>query len=589
MRRLHPLTAVVRAGSIGLGLAFAGSMVLPLIAGEVSLGLLGLGGPLGFAIGAAYGYVSYRRFTYELTDDTFDLAKGVIARTEREIPLQRVQNVDVERSIFGQLFGLAVVRIETAGGGSTEATLSYVDAAEADRLQQGIRSRRAALARDAGDAGESDGDATDTDTTEVDSTPERSTPSTTEPDEEGGESSRSATGGPQAGAGAGSGGEPGDRTDSAASTSADEAGEWASPTRTPGTEPDAAEWGSFEAESTTTLVTLRTRELALLALTNFQVGSILFLIVGTPFLGQFAVDVLLAAAEPFGGPTSLDPSRMTPDQYFLLGGVAGPLVAIAGYVVSAVVAVTEYYDFELARRGDDLVYERGLLRRYSGSIPTDKIQTLTVTETAPMRWIGYAALGVETAGYAGGRAESGSQAAIPLARRERVLELGGELFPFDPPDMERPPKRARTRYAARYSIALAVVTAIAYIAAQVVPAFTLWWVPLLLAPLVPVAAHLKWRHLGYALADDHVFVRSGFWRRQTHVVPYYRLQTVVGEATIFQRRRHLASLVADTASSATLTGSAPTAHDLDADTVRELRGELRERLQEHLTEHEQSS
>jgi len=38
--------------------------------------------------------------------------------------------------------------------------------------------------------------------------------------------------------------------------------------------------------------------------------------------------------------------------------------------------------------------------------PLDKVQTLTISESIPFRWFGYAALGVETAGYAPGQSGS---------------------------------------------------------------------------------------------------------------------------------------------------------------------------------------
>lgn len=585
MRRLHPLTAVIRGFSSGIALGFIAATVLPIIAREASLALPAIGGPVGFAVGAGWSYLTYRRFTYELTTDTFDLGKGVIARTEREIPLRRVQNVDVEQSILGQLLGLAVVRIETAGGGSTEATLSYVSKAEAQRLQRGIRDRRAALAPTDERGAEPSSEAG------PDSATEQTADSSVGADRQPGEGPAEApahdgtdtTSDPT---GPASVEDPGDR-DGAEDRAGGPGvtGEARRDRASPTAAEDLAsedEWQYRVDELSEPLVTLRARELALLAVTNFQIGSLIFVLVGIPILGDVAIRFLVAAAEPFGGPTTLDTAAMTPDQYFILGGVAGPIVAVAGYVMSAVVTAQNYYDFELARRGEDLVYERGLLQRYSGSIPTDKIQTLTVTETAPMRWLGYAALGVETAGYAGGGAEGGSQAAVPLATRERVQSLAHELFAFDPVDLDRPPKRARTRYTARYSIVVLAVATVLYGASMVVADFTLWWVPLIVLPVVPVAAHLKWSHLGYALGEDHVVVRHGFWRRRTHIVPYYRLQTIIGEATIFQRRRDLASLVADTASSATISRSAPTAYDLDADTVSDLQTELRDRLQEHL-------
>lgn len=602
MERLHPLSALIRVLSYGLN-GFAIPTFLAFIGGDVIRDQLGLTGlptttiltvlaPLGLALGAGYGYLTYRRYTYELTPDTFDVAQGVLGRTEREIPIRRIQNVDVQQNVLHQLFDVAVVRIETAGGGGTEATLSVVGIDEARAIQRGIRERRARLRSDA-DGGEAAASTAGATTTSSASTDGATSAGASTADDSGGppESPPSRAGdGPSAGPDTGPlpGGDaaspdgtptPRSREDALATGEdrddalAHGAEDWDDPA---GVWDDDADYDQ--------LLELRTVDLLVLAATNFQLGSLLFVLVGFPLVGDVATGVLLAAAEPFGGPTSLDPALVTPDQYFILGGVAGPLVLVIGYVLSAARAVLEYYAFELGRRGNDLVYERGLLQRYSGSIPTDKIQTLTVRETAPMRWLGYAALDVETAGYAGGGGSGGgTQAAVPVAARDRVLDLASDLFEYDAPDLERPPKRARERYAVRYAIIVLIVLAFAYGVAQLYPGFTLWYAPALFLLAVPPAAHLKWAHRGYALRDDHVVVRTGFWRRRTAVVPYYRLQTVVGEATVFQRRRHLASLVADTASSATLSRSSPTAHDLDADDVDRLQRELRDRLQAHLS------
>jgi putative membrane protein len=591
MERLHPLSALIRVLSYGLNgffiptfLAFIGGGVI-----RDQLGLTGLGtfdvlrvlAPVGLAIGAGYGYLTYRRYTYELTPDTFDVAQGVLGRTEREIPIRRIQNVDIQQNVLHQLFDVAVVRIETAGGGGTEAVLSVVGVDEARSIQRGIRERRARrqsttdgeeAAAAAQDSANSAGGTVEDERAIA---PDRAEDDVAERPSNGADAGRTGEGDPTV---------PDDGT--AASESREDAIA-AGQDREDALSHDAEDWGDpagvWEDDADYDhLLELRTVDLLVLAATNFQLGSLLFVLVGFPLVGDVATDVLLAAAEPFGGPTSLNAEAVTPDQYFILGGVAGPIVLVVGYVLSAVRAVLEYYAFELGRRGNDLVYERGLLQRYSGSIPTDKIQTLTVRETAPMRWLGYAALDVETAGHAGGGGGGGTQAAVPVATRDRVLELAGDLFDYDAPDLERPPKRARERYAVRYSIVVLLAVGVLYALSQLYPGFTFWYAPALALFAVPPAAHLKWTHRGYALREDHVVVRTGFWRRHTAVVPYYRLQTVVDEATVFQRRRHLASLVADTASSATLSRSAPTAHDLDADDVDRLQRELRDRLQAHL-------
>ncbi|MFC7195434.1 PH domain-containing protein [Halosimplex aquaticum] len=105
-----------------------------------------------------------------------------------------------------------------------------------------------------------------------------------------------------------------------------------------------------------------------------------------------------------------------------------------------------------------------------------------------------------------------------------------------------------------------------------------WYVPLLATPLIPVAAHLKWRSRGYALGDEHVVTRNGFWVRKQKVVPYHRVQTVFTTQTIFQRRRDLATVTVDTAGSQSITGDDAEAVDIDAETAERIRERVPDEL-----------
>lgn len=162
--RLHPLSVPLRAVSRAIGFAWAflvGGVALSrgdpvLTGGAVVVAVLAVLAVVGYEV--AY----FRRFDYELTEDSLDIASGVFSRREREIPLRRVQNVDVTRSLVARLLGLAEVDVETAGGGSTEANLRFVSREEAARLQEEVRERRGARERGRTDrADATDSEATD--------------------------------------------------------------------------------------------------------------------------------------------------------------------------------------------------------------------------------------------------------------------------------------------------------------------------------------------------------------------------------------------------------------------------------------------
>lgn len=546
-RRLHPLSAVTRAlyrGVVGLSVPVFLAGVLSGIFDPVDVGWAASGAvtlaPVGFVLGSAYGLAYYYRFEYELTDDTFDVASGVLSRRDREIPFRRIQNVDVRQGVVHRLLGLAVVSIETAGGGDTEAALQFVSRSEATRLRREIRRRTA----EAASPDEVRGTETD---------PGAATDHASEPS-----------------------GEP--ASDPRAESNAVlEAGE---------PEPDALEReprSGATANRPTLLFGLESRELLLYAFTTFRPAAAAGLLFLAFLFTDPILEYLLAAARPVGGPSALGTG--SPGGYAAFTLVSFLNAVGATYLLSVAYSFGAYYGFRLGRTGEDFVYERGLLQRYSGTIPLDKVQTLTIKESVPFRWFGYGSLAVETAGYAPGQSDSrGAESAVPIAAQDRVLSLARSLEPFGETDLETPPPRARERYAVRYVAVLCLVMGVGYALATYTAVVQDWHAFAVLLFAVPLAAHLKWRNRGYRAGEQYLLTRTGFWRRTTKVVPYYRVQSVIHHQTVFQRRRQLASVTADTASSASFFGRAATAHDIDEDAGLELQRTVETRLQERLQE-----
>ncbi|MDS0477400.1 PH domain-containing protein [Natrinema sp. 1APR25-10V2] len=503
MKKLHPASIAVRSLSRSLNTGFVffviGVVVSPGGNGMNLLSVFGLV-VVGVIVGIVYEFAYYQRFRYELTADTFDVTSGVISRRDRELPLGRIQNVDIRQNVVERLLGIAAVHIETAGGGETEVSLQYVDEDEAHRLRR--RLRRGAIDEEAATA--ADDDALEDERTD----------------------------------------RPADRE----------------------TESVADEEVLFE---------IQPRELAILSVFTIDPGA----------------SVLGGVALSFA--SGLDPTTLVPvDRIETLPGPATGVIALvwglllfllAAWVLSATLTFSRYYGFRLTRAGDELYYERGLLQRYSGTIPLEKVQALTISESIPYRWFGYAALSVETAGYAPGQSGSrGTESAIPLAATDRVASLARAIEPFGPVDPESLPGRARERYAVRYLLVVVAIVGVAYLVARFAPFVDRWYLVAAIAVLVPFAAHLKWTNRGFRVGERYFLTRTGFWRRTTKVVPHYRVQAVLHESTIFQRRRHLASVTADTASSASFFGRGATAYDVDAERGLELQAEIEQRLQERL-------
>lgn len=233
----------------------------------------------------------------------------------------------------------------------------------------------------------------------------------------------------------------------------------------------------------------------------------------------------------------------------LIGTAAVGLVLLV-WVTGAARRFAKYSGYTLVIKGDSLEYGHGLLRRYEGSIPLQKIQTVTVEEPLQKRVLRLASLSAETAGYGPQRADE--SVVIPLAGRGRVTALARQLKGYDETEFSHPPLRARRRYAIRYVGATLLLTAGLWTAFQitdVVGEGFAWYLPLAYLPIALLAAHLKWRSQGFHLGMDHAVTRSGFWRRQTKVVPYDSVQNIIRRRSPFQRRWRLASVTIDTAGS----------------------------------------
>ncbi|WP_336344657.1 PH domain-containing protein [Halalkalicoccus ordinarius] len=323
-------------------------------------------------------------------------------------------------------------------------------------------------------------------------------------------------------------------------------------------------------ESERLLYEITPEDLAVLAIASFDLRLVSF------------VSVLLSVVAP---PVLVEIITDLPVDPLLVVAAVIVLVVIGSAILSGANAVINTYGFRLTRSGEELRYERGLLQRYDGSIPLDKVQLLAFRENLLKRVFDYSSLVVETAGYAPGQGGGvGSESAVPIADRETTWRIAREIEPFEGLEMTRPPRRARRRYAFRYLIALGVLAGVVYAVTLALGMEMYWYVVLLGVPLAPVAAHYKWKSRGYHVGEGYVATRSGFWNRTTRVVPYYRIQNVIESRTVFQRRWRLASVLIDTAGSSGLVGGGSRAFDLDAREASDLRETVAARLQGALAE-----
>ncbi|UOQ56272.1 PH domain-containing protein [Leucobacter allii] len=181
-RRLHPLSPLLRGGVVLIVVAgivfanfrdhfvnlffsdrFTGGGVEVDMNGEgdivdlyeylaaEGLLLLVLGGVLlVLVLIIVFSWVAWRFATYRIGEDDVEARRGVLFRTHRRAPLERIQSVNLQRSLLARAFGLTKIEIVTAGqGGKVE--LAYLAHGDAKTVREQIV-RRAAVKRGEGSA-----------------------------------------------------------------------------------------------------------------------------------------------------------------------------------------------------------------------------------------------------------------------------------------------------------------------------------------------------------------------------------------------------------------------------------------------------
>lgn len=90
------------------------------------------------ALVSAWQYFTYR---YSVGEDRLVVRSGLLERSLRQIPFARIHNVALHQSLLHRLFGVAEVRLESAGGKKPEAEMRVLRLQEALALEQLIRHR----------------------------------------------------------------------------------------------------------------------------------------------------------------------------------------------------------------------------------------------------------------------------------------------------------------------------------------------------------------------------------------------------------------------------------------------------------------
>lgn len=163
-KRLHPMTLVYR------GITNLPTILIPLYLiffKNVTEEAIFLGITLFFLIFTIPMIIlSYYYFSFYITNTELVIKSGVFSRKQRNIPIRRVQNVNVEQNFIQRFLGIAKVQLETAGDFQTEGLLEFVSKNDAGEIKQIIRSYQSIIENKNNEDQKTNEDALDKDDTE---------------------------------------------------------------------------------------------------------------------------------------------------------------------------------------------------------------------------------------------------------------------------------------------------------------------------------------------------------------------------------------------------------------------------------------
>jgi len=137
--RTHPLTGLVQGG------IWAAAVVVGLVSSTLSgdgwgnipiwltLVIAVVGGLL---VGEALGFLTWWFTRYVIDGTELRINSGMLTKSSRRIPYERIQSVDIAEPLLARLAGLAELRIEMAGGKNSRSSLRFLPLAEARALRR---------------------------------------------------------------------------------------------------------------------------------------------------------------------------------------------------------------------------------------------------------------------------------------------------------------------------------------------------------------------------------------------------------------------------------------------------------------------
>lgn len=491
-RKLHPLTLLYRLFTNIPGLALAFYFVFVEKQSD-QFGYL-IVALLGLLILVPSIVLNYIFFNFQITPKEIIIRSGIISKRQRSIPLEKIQNVNINQNFIQRILGLVRIGIETAGDLQTEGSLEFVSVHDANEISEIIKNYKFSLIRD------KNKDATEGYNDVVQSIEE---------------------------------------TDKQAKSNV-----------------------IFE---------LSWRNLIAYGMVRLRPLFLAFGIWIIGMLSQFGIWDNTIDNFVRDNQSYLDSLDVFSLILLIISMVV--IIIIMSWIFDIIWTVNEFYKFKLANDDGKLVTSYGFLSKVRVTIPLKKLQQITIFTNPLKQKFNFFTLTLQTAGF--GQKSGSNQSVIPLAKFDELLTLSQKIYNFQIPEKFIPISRKAIRRAfVRYAVSILIMF---------IP--LVYWLPntiwiALGIPFLYYAAYLRWLFRGYAINNEHLIVKQGFWLRKIIIIPLKKMQTLHLKETFFQRRLNLATIYFDNASSAGIADAKIA--DIDKDDANAIYEEINYHFKQHI-------
>ncbi|MFC6255346.1 PH domain-containing protein [Secundilactobacillus hailunensis] len=223
----------------------------------------------------------------------------------------------------------------------------------------------------------------------------------------------------------------------------------------------------------------------------------------------------------------------------IVGAVIG--VLILGILISYLIIIQRYYHFQLVKRDQRLLTEKGFFQRNTIVASLDRIQAVVISQTILRQWLKLVSVQVILASSAADNEDQNNLVMMPVVKQQHYDQTH-TFIPWLPQAL--PTYTRISPWAKWLLIRNAVMIAIVPVLILGI-VFRPWgWLSLVVLPIAVGLGAYSGQNMGVAILSPQLMsTRDGhFFKRSTYLIPRHHIQAMMLKQSVWMKRAQLAHL-----------------------------------------------